>query len=358
MNHAARRAAVAGVLRERDLDALLVTSLVNVRYLTGFTGSNAALLITADGDATVSTDGRYITQIANESPDLPTVIDRSCALALLRRAPGRVGFEAEHVTVAAREGWGAELTGKPFEATSKIVEALRVVKDAEELACLATACAITDAAFADLVQTALIGLSEKQIARRLEGFMFDHGADGLSFESIVASGEHSAIPHHEPTHRVLSRGDFLKLDFGALSSGYHADMTRTVVAGQPADWQRDLHELVTASAHAGRDALRAGATSLEVDTAARRRISDAGFGAEFSHGLGHGVGLVIHEDPFLGPVGSYGAPATLCSDTPLTVEPGVYLAGRGGVRVEDTLVVTDTGSRSLTHSLRGLLEVD
>lgn len=358
MNHESRRAAVATALRERGIDALLVTSLVNVRYLTGFTGSNASLLVTAGGDATVSTDGRYITQIANESPDLPAVIDRACALALLRDADGRVGFEAEHVTVATHEGWAVELPGKQLTATSKIVEALRVRKDADELECLANACAITDAAFADLVQTGLIGLSEKQIARRLEGLMFDHGADGLSFESIVAAGENSAIPHHDPTDRVLARGDFLKLDFGALSSGYHADMTRTVVAGPPADWQRDLHGLVAASAQAGRDALRAGVTSLEVDTAARGRIVDAGFGEQFSHGLGHGVGLVIHEDPFLGPVGSYGAPARLYGDTPLTVEPGVYLAGRGGVRVEDTLVVTDTGSRLLTHSPRGLLEVD
>jgi Xaa-Pro aminopeptidase len=183
------------------------------------------------------------------------------------------------------------------------------------------------------------------VGRELEALMLDHGADGVSFETIVASGANSAIPHHRPTEAVLADGDFVKIDFGALVGGYHSDMTRTFVLGKAADWQLEIYELVSDAQRAGRVALEAGATLADVDGAARRVIVDAGHGAHFGHGLGHGVGLQIHEAPGINAT----AAGTLRAGSVVTVEPGVYLPDRGGVRIEDTLVVADTG-QALGHS--------
>jgi Xaa-Pro aminopeptidase len=195
------------------------------------------------------------------------------------------------------------------------------------------------------------GRSEREVARELEERMRDAGAEGPSFETIVAAGAHAAIPHHRPTDAPLAEGDLLTMDFGALVEGYHSDMTRTVVIGRPADWQRDLYALVAEAAAAGRAALAPGVATRDVDAAARDVIAAAGHGEHFVHGLGHGVGLVIHEAPAL----SATATATLEVGMTVTVEPGVYLAGRGGVRIEDTLVVTDDGAEPLTTSTRDLL---
>ncbi|EUA11886.1 metallopeptidase M24 family protein [Mycobacterium kansasii 732] len=173
------------------------------------------------------------------------------------------------------------------------------------------------------------------MARDLEGLMFDHGADAVSFETIVAAGPNSAIPHHRPTDAVLATGDFVKIDFGALVAGYHSDMTRTFVLGKAADWQLELYQLVSRAQRAGREALCPDAELREVDAAARRLITDAGYGDNFGHGLGHGVGLQIHEAPGIGATSA----GTLLAGSVVTVEPGVYLPGRGGVRIEDTLVV-------------------
>ena len=349
-----RRERLRGVLAEQGLDAALVTSLVNVRYLTGFTGSNAALLLTQDS-AVLATDGRYITQSAQQSGDLERVIDRQCAQALLARASGRVGFEAhivtvaEHATLVELAPAGADLTD-----LGGAVERLRRVKDETEIAHLREACAIGDRALARLLPELRPGLTEREIARRLESLMYDEGAHALSFETIVAGGPNSAVPHHEPGDRPLEAGDFLKCDFGAAYEGYHADMTRTFLVGaEPADWQRDLYDLVRRAQRAGRHALAPGASFPEVDGAARSVIEAAGYGEAFSHGLGHGVGLEIHEAPLIG----YAATGTLDASTPVTVEPGVYLPGRGGVRIEDTLVVRPQGPELLTTSTKELLVV-
>ncbi|MGH3564992.1 MAG: M24 family metallopeptidase, partial [Pseudonocardia sp.] len=187
----------------------------------------------------------------------------------------------------------------------------------------------------------------------LETRMRRHGATGPAFETIVASGAHSAIPHHRPTDAFLCRGDLVKLDFGALSGGYHSDMTRTVVLGPPAAWQRELYDLVAAAQIAGRAAALPGADVVAVDAAARAVIVDAGRGDDFPHGLGHGVGLQIHEAPGLGPTGT----GVLVAGMTVTVEPGVYLVGRGGVRIEDTVVVRDGEPQLLTHTTRELLEI-
>jgi Xaa-Pro aminopeptidase len=230
---------------------------------------------------------------------------------------------------------------------------MRVVKDDCEIEALRRACAISQDALAALLPEVTPGLTETQVAARLEYLMREHGAEAPAFETIVAAGENSAVPHHAPTARALAAGDLLKIDFGARVAGYHADMTRTFVLGPAAAWQSELHALVDAAAAAGRAALAAGASVPEVDDAARSVITAAGQGEHFGHGLGHGVGLEIHEAPLIG----YASTGILAAGTPVTVEPGVYLPGRGGVRIEDTLVVRPGGAESLTTAPRDLVEL-
>jgi len=219
------------------------------------------------------------------------------------------------------------------------VESLREVKDAGEIALLRLACEAADAALTDLVERRGLhaGRTEKEVGRELESLMLDHGADGVSFETIVAAGPNSAIPHHLPTDAVLAAGDFVKIDFGALVCGYHSDMTRTFVLAPVAQWQLDIYELVAAAQKAGRDALAPGVTLKELDAVSRQVIAEAGYADNFSHGLGHGVGLQIHEAPGI----SASAAGTLLAGSAVTVEPGVYLPDHGGVRIEDTLVIRE-----------------
>jgi Xaa-Pro aminopeptidase len=332
---------------------MLVTDLINVRYLSGFTGSNAALLVFADGeDAVLATDGRYRTQAAQQAPDLEVAIERACGRYLAGRAASanahRVGFESNIVTVDGYDALaGAAGNTTELVRASQAVEALREIKDAGEVALLRLACEAADAALADLIESGGLrpGRTEREVGRQLEALMLDHGADGVSFETIVASGANSAIPHHRPTEAVLAAGDFVKIDFGALVGGYHSDMTRTFVLSKAADWQLEIYELVSAAQRAGRGALEAGARLADVDAAARGVIVDAGHGEHFGHGLGHGVGLQIHEAPGINAT----AAGTLRAGSVVTVEPGVYLPDRGGVRLEDTLVVADTG-QALGHA--------
>jgi Xaa-Pro aminopeptidase len=348
VTHSQRRdnlsARIRGVENAETVDAMLVTDLNNVRYLSGFTGSNAALLVFADGrPAVLSTDGRYRTQAAQQAPDLEVVIERACARHLAGRAAAdgarRIGFESHVVTVDGCDTLQRVLdgTGASLVRASGTVEALREIKDDGEVALLRLACEAADAALADLIERGGLrpGRTEKEVRRDLEALMLDHGADAASFETIVATGANSAIPHHRPTDAVLAGGDFVKIDFGALVAGYHSDMTRTFVLDKAADWQREIYDLVAASQRAGREALAPGVSLKDVDTASRQVIADAGYGETFSHGLGHGVGLQIHEAPGI----NASAAGTLLAGSAVTVEPGVYLPDRGGVRIEDTLVV-------------------
>jgi Xaa-Pro aminopeptidase len=354
--HGQRRANLVSAFPDA-IDAFLISRVVNVRYLTGFTGSNAALLVMRDGPAVFATDGRYLTQAAAEVPDLECVDARSCAFALVERAVAagvrQVGIEAADVTLSGhaelRAAAGDRLTLVDVEP---IVERLRAVKDADELAALGRACAITDAAFADVTAQLRPGVTELDIAWSLQCTMRDHGASGLAFDSIVAFGPHSAIPHHEPTDRQLAAGDLVKLDFGARYDGYHADMTRTIAMAPVADWQRELHALVRDVQQRCAAAAVVGALPRDLDAMARDGITSSGH--QVAHGLGHGVGLEIHELPFLSVASTA---AALVDNVAVTIEPGIYLAGQGGVRIEDTVVVTNSGPTSLTTSPRDLLEI-
>lgn len=337
-----RRARLRQRLAIANLDAMLVTDLVNVRYLSGFTGSNAALLILADDDTPVlTTDGRYVTQASAQAPDAELLIERACGPHLAARAAAtgvrRLGFESHVVTVDGHALLTRAAEGVELVRAAGMVERLREVKDAGEIAMLRLACEAADAALRDLVEKGGLrpGRTEKEVGRELESLMLDRGADGVSFETIVAAGANSAIPHHRPTDAVLAAGDFVKIDFGALVAGYHSDMTRTFVLAPLATWQAEIYDLVATAQRAGRAALAPGVGLKDVDTASRQVIADAGYAENFGHGLGHGVGLQIHEAPGI----SASSVGTLLAGAAVTVEPGVYLPGRGGVRIEDTLVV-------------------
>ena len=364
--HAARRAALAAHLAARDLPAALVTRLVNVRYLTGLDSSNACLLVRPDGAATLATDDRYALMAEQACPDVPVVRSRSGAADLLATALAegrtRVGFEEHDVTVAVRDAWTGAVPGLAFVRLERPVERQRVVKDAQEITCLRRACELTDAAFADVLPTIAPGVTELEIARALEARMVQLGAEAPAFPSIVAAGDNGAIGHHHPADRPVAVGDLVTMDFGARYGGYHADMTRTVAVGEPADWQREMYDLVARAQRAGREALAPGVSSNDVDAAARDLITAAGHREHFQHGLGHGVGLEVHEDPFLSPTRPGEDPAayamraaTLQDGVPITIEPGVYVPGRGGVRIEDTLIVRDGGPELLTKTTKELL---
>lgn len=340
-DYPARRARLAEALPAREVHALLVTSPVNVRYLTGLVSSNAAVLVRADGTALLATDNRYIE--AARTLDVPSVEVADVAGRLA--APG-VGIEAASMSVATYRRLEDGLV-----PLGPVVELLRAVKDDGELELIRTACAITDQAFADVSSRIAPGMSERVLARLLEHRMSELGADKPAFDTIVAAGENGAVPHHTPTSRELRAGDLVTMDFGARYDGYHSDMTRTVSLGPPAEWQRELYDLVAEAQRAGRHALAPGAETGDVDTAARSLIENAGHGGHFRHGLGHGVGLEIHEEPFLGPSRT----ARLEDRVPITVEPGVYLPGRGGVRIEDTLVTREGGPELFTKTTKELL---
>ena len=346
------------------VDAMLITDLINVRYLTGFTGSNAALLVFGEVNPPVlATDSRYRTQAARQAPDLEVAIERACGRYLADRAAAagsrRIGFESHVVTVDGYESLCRTLSGDGSTAgaqlvrASGLIESLREVKDDDEVVLLRAACQAADAALASLLSGGGLrpGRTERAVARELESHMLDHGADARSFETIVAAGPNSAVPHHRPTDAELRTGDFVKIDFGALVDGYHSDMTRTFVLGAAADWQREIYELVLAAQRCGVAALESGADLAGIDGAARRVIDEAGFAENFGHGLGHGVGLQIHEAPGI----NAAAVGALWTGSVVTVEPGVYLPGRGGVRIEDSLVVTSAGAESLTTMTRELL---
>lgn len=356
-DHAARRNRLRAVLADHEPapDLLLVTGAANVRYLSGFTGSNGQLLIGAQtGDDRLVTDARYLDRAAHEAPDLPVLRSRDAPRAALRQLEGgRLAVEADHLSFAVGLALQerADEAGIELVATRGLVEQLRTVKDDAEVARLERACALTVQALEWLLGTVVaVGVSELELAVALEQRFVALGAEAAAFDSIVAAGPHAAAPHHAPTARPLARGDLLTIDCGARVEGYHADCTRTVAIGHLDEELAEVHELVRQAQAAGRAAVRAGCAAERVDAAAREVIEQAGHGPHFVHGTGHGVGLEIHEAPAV----TRGATAPLRAGTALTVEPGVYLPKVGGVRIEDTVLVTDGAARVLTDLEHGL----
>lgn len=352
--HADRRARLVTTLQERDLAGAFITDLINVRYLSGFTGSNGALWLGADGSGLFLTDGRYKDQASEEVPDLEHEITRELVgQAAARMQTGRWAVETHTLSVDAHAALQQAAPAATFVSLERRVEKLREVKDEAEIASLRRACAVSTEALEDLVAGPLIGRTEREIARDLEARMYALGAEAIAFDTILASGENSAIPHHHPTDRVVETGDFVKMDFGARVDGYHADCTRTFVVGTAADWQREIYGAVQDAQQAGLDDLVEGASIGKSLESVRSVLDDAGWLESFTTGLGHGVGLQIHEDPFI----TARDVGRIYSRTVMTMEPGIYLPGRGGVRIEDTVVVTSGAPEVLTTMTKELLEL-
>jgi len=337
-------------------DAMVVTHLTNIRYLTGFTGSAGLLVVDEDGLLLV-TDGRYeeqaAAQLAASGVHAGLAIGRTVeaqrsAVAAHVAEVRRVGLEAEHVSWSGQRRFAQEwFAGADLVATTDAVEVLRAIKDQGEVARIETACEIADAALASVLPLLDDGPTEAELARSLDEEMRRRGADDVSFATIVAAGPNGSRPHHEPDARRIERGDLVIIDFGALVDGYHSDMTRTIPvggAGAVDDTRRRMLSVVTAAQAAGVAAVGPDGATRDVDAACRRVIADAGWSEAFVHGTGHGVGLDIHEAPAV----SSSSDGTLAPGHVVTVEPGVYLPGLGGVRVEDTVVVTEDGCRPLT----------
>jgi Xaa-Pro aminopeptidase len=337
--HVARLGRAQLRIAEAGVDAALITSPANVRYLTGLVSSNAAVLLPADGVAVLGTDARYAETAERNCPEVELVTGQEVEEALARLAAARgsrtLGFEAQEMTVE-RYGELSAVDGCPrLVPLGRVVEQLRMVKDETEIALLARACAITCEAFAGVLPSIVPGLSERELAVLLERAMIDCGAEAVAFDTIVASGPNGAIPHHSPGERAFAAGDLITIDCGGRYGGYHADMTRTVALGEPAGWQREIYEVVAAAQRAGVAAALPGADVADVDAAARNVIEAAGHGGHFRQAVGHGVGLEVHEAPIIG----YARTGTLARRVPVTIEPGIHLPGKGGAGIEDTLVV-------------------
>lgn len=335
-------------------DALLFTDLVDVRWLTGFTGSNGWVVVTAD-EVVVGTDGRYGDRARAETAGSGAhVVAETSRPALHRRllsalaSADRVGLDASTTSHAEWARLAGDVTLEPTDSFAKLG---RQVKDDAEIERMTAAAAAADAALAEvepmLFATPDTPMTEADVRNELEYRMRLHGADDRSYATIVASGpDHAARPHHEATHRAIVEGDTVVIDVGGLVDGYHSDMTRSYVIGEPTAEQREIYALVEAAQRAGIDALAPRVAASAVDGACRDLFAGAGYGDWYLHGTGHGVGLEIHETPFHSPASE----EELAAGNVVTVEPGLYRVGFGGFRVEDLLVVTDTGSRPLTHT--------
>jgi Xaa-Pro aminopeptidase len=355
----ARAARLTELLPEAGLDVMLVTELVNVRYLTGYSGSNGLALIGAPTRMFI-TDFRYVEQAAEEvhssferrraPQDLIEAIAEALPIGSLA-----LGFEAAHVSVRQFERLRELLPARiELVPTVSLVERLRAIKEPYEIDSVRSATELADEAFESVIGQGLIGRTEREVAMALEWDMRERGAERPSFDPIVAAGPHGALPHAHPRAVPIRRGDVVVIDWGAQLDGYCSDCTRTIVAGAPAAEAREIYELVLEAQRAGVAAVTAGESGREVDAVARSAIDARGHANHFGHGLGHGVGLDIHEAPRL----SQRSDDVLASGNVVTVEPGIYLPGRFGVRIEDLVVVSEDGCEILTGVSKELIVAD
>lgn len=339
---------LVALIDDRELDALLVTNLVNVRYLTGYTGSNGVALVGLHGLRTFITDFRYVSQAEQQVHGFERRIGEQDLLddAVAALPPGdlRLGVEDQHMSVRAfdrlREALPARVELVPAGGG---VERLRTVKEADEVARIRAAAELADAALQRTLEDGLAGRSERAVALALEQEMRRLGAERPSFDTIVAHREHGALPHAVPREVEIESDSLVTIDWGAQLDGYCSDCTRTFAVGDPGERAREIYELVLQAQAAGLDAVRPGVSGRDADAVARELIAAAGHAQHFGHGLGHGVGLEIHEAPRL----SRASDATLTAGHVVTVEPGVYLPGELGVRIEDLVVVTEDGCERL-----------
>ncbi len=342
------------VLAKQELDGILITRLSNVRYICGFTGSAGSCLITPKGNYFI-TDGRYMEQSKEEVKGFECVIDYGTHIEIAQKnnlIPGglKLALESDFLSLSLYNQVTELFPNTKWESTKMILENLAAVKDESELEALRTAVEITDKVFEEVLQFFKIGISEKDIALELAMRYRKYG-DGEAFSSIVASGPNSALPHAQPGERKLKKGDFVVVDAAAKYAGYHADMTRTVLIGEATEKHQKIYDLVKKSQQAGIDAAKAGVTCKAVDDATRDVIADAGYGDNYIHSTGHGIGLEIHTYPRL----SQQSEEILKENNVVTIEPGVYLTGWGGVRIEDDIVVKKVGNEVLNQTSKDLM---
>jgi Xaa-Pro aminopeptidase len=353
-----RQDAVLEALAEGGLGALIVTGLANVRYLTGYVGSNGVALIGPRGRVLL-TDSRYEVAAREQARGVDVVIGRRDLLGDVAAAlpsvagDGPAGVEAESLTLARHARLEAMVTGTELAPTTGLVEALREVKDADELAAMREAAAVADRALATVLEQGIVGRSEREVAFAIHAAMLEEGAEGPSFETIVAAGPRGARPHAVPGPDPIPAGTLVVIDLGAVVDGYCSDMTRTVATGPVPDRLAEIYEVCLRAQEAAVAAARGGMAAAELDAVARAVIADAGYADAFGHGLGHGVGLAIHEAPGVRPESG----ASLRAGMTVTIEPGIYLEGEGGVRIEDLVALGDEGCEVLSHAPKGLRSV-
>ncbi|MBE7021886.1 MAG: aminopeptidase P family protein [Ruminococcaceae bacterium] len=345
---------IQALQRKVKADYILICSPENLFYYSGFTGGEGTVLL-GKNERLLFTDSRYIVQAKQEAPDfeIKNVAEQKVSQFLAEKKATSIGYEAEFVTAGAYLRLCEALPGAVWLPVDEEVLAQRAVKDAHEFSMTCRAAELADEAFTKVLPMLKPGTREKDVALALEWEMRKNGAQGASFEIICASGVRSAMPHGVAGEKIMEKGDFVTLDFGCFFEGYASDMTRTVVLGRATEEQRNIYETVLRAQKAGLSAIRAGITGKEADAAARSIIEEAGYGENFGHSLGHGTGLMIHEAPTLSPRSE----KELSTGMLVTVEPGIYVEGLGGVRIEDLVCVQQNGHLNLTKSDKELLEL-
>jgi Xaa-Pro aminopeptidase len=358
MNYRARQRRLQAALAGKRVDAFLLTHPPNVRYLCGFTGS-AGMLALAGGQRVLFTDGRYTTQARQEAQGVRVVIAGGALLEevaawLRRQRARRIGVEAQHMTLAAHAALVRVLAPKTrLQPLAGVLEQQRMIKEPEEIALIRSAVRLGSSLFHRAVKVLRPGVTEAEVAGEIEHAARRGGAQGMSFETIVAGGKRSALPHGIASSQPITNKGFVVMDFGVILGGYCSDMTRTVHMGRASSQAREMYQVVREAQEQAIGTVRAGVKAGEVDYAARRVLQQAGLGRYFTHSTGHGLGLEIHEPPRLGK----GQTEILEAGMVVTIEPGVYVAGRGGVRIEDVVVVTPKGCEVLTSTTKELLEL-
>ena len=352
-----RQEKLKNVIADNGLDGILINNLTNIRYICGFTGSAGSCLVTPSGQYFI-TDGRYIEQSKEQVKGFERFIDMDTHLSIISKnklldSNLKIGFEADHVNFTSYESMTTVLSNIHWEKTNMILEDLASVKDNTELDAIRTAVEITDKVYEEILPMLRPGYTEKQVANTMVSKYKEYG-DGEAYSPIVATGPNGALPHAIPTDREFQKGDFIVIDAAAKYAGYHADMTRTPVVGEATDKHHEIYAIVKEAQQRGCDTAKAGVSCKVVDAATRDYIGEMGYGEYYTHGTGHGLGLEIHTSPRFSPMSE----DILAENNVMTIEPGIYLAGWGGVRIEDDVIINKDGCEILNKTTKDLVVLD
>ena len=352
-----RQDKLKNILSQNNLDGILITNLTNIRYICGFTGSAGTCLVTPSGKYFI-TDGRYIEQSKDQVKGFERYIDMDTNLSIIQKnnllSKGlKIGFESDHVNYTLYDSIQKTFSDINWESTKMILEDLASVKDKTELDAIRTAVEITDKVYEEILPMLRPGYTEKKVANTMVSKYREYG-DGEAYSPIVATGPNGALPHAIPTDREFKKGDFIVIDAAAKYAGYHADMTRTPVVGEATDKHHEIYAIVKEAQKRGCDIAQAGVSCKDVDAATRDYIHEMGYGDYYTHGTGHGLGLEIHTSPRFSPTSK----DILAENNVMTIEPGIYIAGWGGVRIEDDVIINQSGCEILNKTTKELVVLD